>query len=168
MCLRVNGRVLSMLGHHDVAISQIEEAIALNPNDAMSHFFFGAILCSAGRAKEAIPRIDHAMQLSPRDIWLTGMLTHRAFCLFDLERYEEALEWVRRASLRPNPRSMTYALMTAVATKLGRSEEARAALCDLQAHAPEMSCAKYQENPFGAPEVMERFVDALREAGLPE
>ena len=31
-----------------------------------------------------------------------------------------------------------------------------------------MSCAKYRENLFGPPEVMARFADALREAGLPE
>ena len=119
-------------------------------------------MCSAGQAKEAIPHIDHAMLLSPRDIWLTGMLTHRAFCLFDLEHYEEAIEWVRRASLRTNPRSMTFALLTAVLIKLGRQEEAQAALNDLLTHAPRMTCAKYRENPFGAPEIMERFVDALR------
>jgi adenylate cyclase len=166
--LRNDGRVHSMLGHHDVAISKIEEAIALNPDDAMSHHFLGAALCSAGRAKEAIPHIDHAMRLSPHDIFLTEMLTHRAFLLFDLERYEEAFEWVRRARLSPNPRSMTYALSTAVLTKLGRQKEARAALNELLAHAPDMSCAKYRENAFGAPKVMARFVDALREAGLPE
>ena len=52
--------------------------------------------------------------------------------------------------------------------KLGRREEARAALKDLLAHAPGMSCAKYRQNPFGGPEAMGRLVDALREAGLPE
>jgi tetratricopeptide (TPR) repeat protein len=168
LSLRNDGRMRSMLGHHDVAISKFEEAIALNPNDAMSHHFLSAALCSAGRAKEAIPHIDHAMRLSPHDIFLTEMLIHRAFLLFDLECYEEAFEWVRRARLSPNPRSMTFALLSAVLTKLGRQEEARAALNDLLAHAPGMSCAKYRGNAFGAPKVMERFVDALREAGLPE
>jgi hypothetical protein len=63
---------------------------------------------------------------------------------------------------------MTFALLTATLERLGRHEEARAALDDLLAHAPGISCAKYRENPFGAPMVMERFSDALREAGLPE
>jgi adenylate cyclase len=167
-CLCADGRVLSTLGHHDVAISKVEEAIALNPNDAMSHVTLGLVLSQAGRPKEAIPHIDHAMRLSPRDIFLTGMLTLRAFVLFDLGRYEEAFEGARRASLSPNPRAMTFALLTAVLTKLGRPEEARAALNDHLAHAPGISCVKYRENPFGGPEVMERFVDTLREAGLPE
>jgi hypothetical protein len=37
MCLMHSGRVHSLLGHDDVAISMVEEAIALNPNDALSH-----------------------------------------------------------------------------------------------------------------------------------
>jgi tetratricopeptide (TPR) repeat protein len=167
-CLWVDGRVLSTLGQHDVAISKIEEAIALNPNDAMSHHMLGLVLCRAGRPKEAIPHIDHAIRLSPRDIWLTGFLGFRAFVLFDLERYEEAFECARRASLSPNPRAMTFALLTAVLTRLGRPEEARTALSDLLAHTPGISCVNYRENPWGGPEVTERFVNALREAGLPE
>ena len=167
-CLWTDGRVHAMLGQHDVAISKVEEAIALNPNDAMSHYFLGWVLCFAGRSKEAIPHIDHAMRLIPRGSSLTGMMTYRAVALFDLERYEEAFEWVQRGSLSSNPRTMTYALLTAVLIKLGRQEEACAAVNDLLAHAPTISCAKYQEHPFGAPEAMERLTDALREAGLPE
>ena len=162
------GHVHSMLGQHDVAISKSEEAIALNPNDAFSRYFLGSALHAAGRSEDAIAHIDHAMRLSPRDVWLTGMLTSRAFVLFDLERYDEAFGWAQRARLSPNPRSMTFAIWTAVLMKLGRQEEARAALKDLLAHAPGMSCAKYRENPFGGPEAMGRLVDALREAGLPE
>jgi adenylate cyclase len=167
-CLWTDGRVHSMLGRHDVAISKIEEAVALNPNDAMSYHFLGWVLLRAGRAKEAIPHLDRAMRLSPRDIFITGMLTDRAFALFDLERYEEALEWSQRARLSPNPRTMTFALFAAVLSKLGRHDEAFTAVNDLLTHAPGMSCVKYRENPFGGPEVMARFVDALRKAGLPE
>ncbi len=162
------GRVHSMLGQHDVAIAKSEEAVALNPNDSMSRYFLGAALCSAGRAEEAMPHIDHAMQLSPRDIYLTGMLTHKAFVLFDLGRYEEALDWAKRARYSPNPRSMTFALLTAALTKLGRQDEAQAALNDLIEHAPDASCSKYRNYSFGGPEAMERFAGALRKAGLPE
>ena len=167
-CLWTDGRVHSMFGLHDVAISKIEEAIGLNPNDAMSHHFLGWALSFAGRSVDVIPHIDHAMRLSPRDIFLTGMMTIRAVALFDLERYEEAFEWVQRARLGPNPRTMTHSVLTAVLSKLGREEEARTALDDLLAHAPEMSCAKYRENPFAGPEAMARLVEGLREAGLPE
>ena len=143
-----------------------QRAIALNPNDAVSHYFLGSVLCRAGRTEQAIPHIDHAMRLSPHDIFITGMLTHRAFALFDLKRYEEALPWAQRARLSPNPRSMTFAVLAAVLSKLGRPDEARAAVEELLGHAPEMSCAKYRENRFGSPKVMERLAEALGEAGL--
>jgi len=128
ICLWNDGRVQSLFGRHDVAISKVEEAIALNPSDAMSHHYLGVVLCTAGRANEAIPHFDQAMRLSPRDIFLPGMRTYRAFALFDLERYDEAFDWVQRARLSPHPRPLTFALMTAVLSKLGRQEEARAAL----------------------------------------
>jgi adenylate cyclase len=168
MGLLHDGQVDSMFGRHDAAISKGEEAVALNPNDARSHSVLSEFLCCAGRAEDAIPHMDSAIRLSPRDIYLAGMLTSRGFQLFDLERHEEALENVRRALLRTNPRTMTFALMTVVLTKLGRREEARVALDDLLAHAPNMTCAKFRENQFGAPDAMARFADALREAGLPE
>ncbi len=162
------GEVHSVLGAHDVAVSKVEEAIRLNPNDAVAHYFLGSVLRRAGRSEEAIPHFDHAMHLSPRDIWITGMLTDRAFVLFDLGRYEEALGWARRARLSPNPRTMTFAIFAGVLWKLGRHEEARSAAADFMKHAPGMTCTKYGRSSFGTPEAMGRLVDALGRAGVPE
>lgn len=162
------GEVHSMLGEHDVAVLKVEEAIDLNPNDAIAHYFLGGVLRRAGRHEEAIPHFDHAMRLSPRDIWITGMLTDRAFVLFALERYEEALDWARRARLSPNPRTMTFAVFAAVLSALSRSEEAHAAVADMVAHAPGITGARYRNNLFGTPDTMARMVEALVEAGLPE
>jgi TolB-like protein len=162
------GEVHSILGEHDIAVSKVEEAIRLNPNDAVIHYFLGSVLRRAGRSAEAIPHFDHAMHLSPRDIWMTGMLTDRAFVLFELERYEEALEWARRARLSPSPRTMTFAIYASVLSKLGRHEEARSAADDFMKHAPGMTCTRYQKSSFGTPEAMARLVEALGEAGVPE
>jgi len=162
------GEVHSLLGQHDLAISKLEQAVALNPTDAVARYFLGSVLRRAGRSEEAIAHIDHAMRLSPHDIWITGMLTDRAFVLFDLERYEEAYDWAKRARLSPNPRTMTFAIFAAILSKLGRMEQARAAVDDLLAHMPELTYRKYRENRFGTPDVMERLAGALRDAGLPE
>ncbi len=63
---------------------------------------------------------------------------------------------------------MTFAVFAAVLVKLGRLDEARAAVVDLLAHAPRLTHAKYRENLFGTPNVMERLAGALRDAGLPD
>jgi adenylate cyclase len=168
ICLWTDGRVHSMLGRHDVAIRKIKEAIELNPNDAMSHYFLGYALCRAGRAEEAIPHIDHAMRLSPRDIYSPAFFAYRAVILFDLARYDEALEWARRARLSPNPRTLTFAIFAAALSQLGRRDEAKIAIQDLLAHAPAITYGEYRNNPVGSLEAMERLSEALREAGLPE
>jgi hypothetical protein len=41
---------------------------------------------------------------------------------------------------------MTFAVLAAVLTKMGLQEEAQAALYNLLAHAPGISCVEYQEN----------------------
>ena len=68
-----------------------------------------------------------------------------------------------------HPRPLTLALLTAALIKLRRPNDAREALDDLLRLAPETTCNGFKDNPmFGGPGVLERFVDALREAGLPE
>jgi adenylate cyclase len=168
-CLWADGYVQNMLGRHDMAISRSEEAISLNPSDAMARYTFAMALGSAGRLDEAIPHIDHAIRLSPRDVAIAGFQTYRAFVLFDLERYEEAIEWARRASRSPNPLSVSFEVVTAALIQLERQEEAGVALNDLLAHTPGASLGQIRERPWiGRPETMERYLDALREAGLPE
>jgi adenylate cyclase len=168
LCLWIDGRVHSMMGDNDAAISQAQKAVALNPNDALSRFNLGVVLCTAGRTEEAIPHSDHAMRVSPRDAFMPGMIGHRAFCEFDIGHYEEALTWINRALLSPNPRTMTFAILAAVLQILGREDEARATIDALLMHAPGMTCTKYRDNTFGTPEAMKKLVAALREAGLPE
>ncbi len=168
-CLWADSYVHNMLGRHDVAISRAEEATSLNPNDAMARYCLGMALGCAGRVEEVIAHIDHAIRLSPHDVAIAGFQTYRAFVLFDLERYEEAVEWARRASRNPNPLAVSFEVVTAALTKLGRQEEAGVALDDLLAHAPGASLGQIRERPWiGRPETKERYLGVLREAGLSE
>ena len=102
LCLLADGRVNALLGQFDLAISQIEEAIALNPNYAMAHYILGWALFEAGRHEEAIPPLDNALRLSPHDAFLSGFQHIRARALFALQRYQECIEWERRATRSPN------------------------------------------------------------------
>jgi adenylate cyclase len=168
-CLWADGYVHTLLRRHDVAISRAEEATSLNPNDAMGRYCLAMALGCAGRVEEVIPHIDHAIRLSPHDFALAGWQTYRAFVLFDLERYEEAVEWGQRASRNPYPLSISFEVVTAALTKLGRQDEAGIALNDLLTNAQGASVGQICKRPWiGRPETMERYFDALREAGLPE
>ena len=126
-------------------------------------------LGSAGQPEEVISHIDHAIRLSPHDVAIAGFQTYRAFVLFDFERYEEAVEWARRATRNPYPLAISFEVVTAALTRLGRPEEAGVALSELLAHTPGTSLGRLRQRPWiGRPETMECYLDALREAGLPE
>ncbi len=171
-CLWADGRVHSYLGHHDIAISKTKEAIALNPSSAMAHHALGFVLGRAGRSEEAIAHIERAMQLSPRDIFFAGFLALKSMMLMRIGRYQEAVEWGRRASRSPNPRGGSFWVIVAALIKLDRREEATVALADLLANAPTASLKKIKNSldwnfPNNA-EATGHLIDALREAGLPE
>ncbi len=169
VCLLADGRVNTHLGQHDLAISQIKEAISLNPNYAMAHYALGFALRAAGRAEESISHIDRAIRLSPHDAFLAGFQNWRAMTLFDLKRYEEAVEWAHRASRNPNPRFWTFAVLAAALTKLGHEEEAQKALDELIMRAPHFSLDFVHEaSTFLKVEFTKSFIEALRNAGVPE
>jgi tetratricopeptide (TPR) repeat protein len=89
--------------------------------------------------------------------------------LFDLERYEEAVEWAHRASRNPNPRFWTFAVLAAALTKLGHEEEAQKALEELINRAPRFSLEFVHEaSIFLKVDFTKSFIEALRNAGVPE
>jgi adenylate cyclase len=169
MCFWAYGRVLTMLGQLDGAISSLEDAILFNPNDAMAHYYLAIALGSAGRLEEALVRLDHAIRLNPHDVSGGGFHGYRSFILFDLERYEEAVESGSRAIRSPYPLSIPFEVTIAALVKLQRREEATVALGNLLEHTPGTSVSKLRKRPWiGRPKTKELYFDALRKAGLPE
>ncbi len=166
-CLWAYGRALSLLGHHDEAISSIKDAVSLNPNDAMAHYYLAIAMGSAGRLDEAVSALDHALRLSPHDVPGGGFRTYRAFLMFDLERYNEALECAQQAVREPYPLSIPFEVMVAALIKLNCPEEAEAALKMLVEHTPGTSLSNLSKRPWiGRPETKVRYLDALHQAGL--
>lgn len=172
VCLIAESKLHSEQGLNDIAILKAEEAIELNPNSAAARYTLGFSLARAGRAKDAIPHMDHAIRLSPRDSFLAGFLVYRSILLFDLERYEEAFECAQRASRTPNSRAGSFAICVASLMKLDRRNEAALALSHLLSFAPASSLNEFRQRwnwaVRGSETTINIFIDALREAGVPE
>ena len=169
LCLFADGRVNALLGQFDLATSQIEEAIALNPNWAMAHYALGWALMEAGRPLEAIPRLDSAIHLSPHDPFLSGFQHMRARALFALRRYQECIEWERRATRSPNAHLWAFVTLAAAFFKLDRDDEARVVVADLLQRAPHFSISHMnesfsEEDPLNDTKLIEDF----RQAGVPD
>jgi len=87
-------------GQHELAITEAERALALDPNSADEHFVLAELVNRAGRPQEAIGLLEKAMRLNPaypaHYLFILGLAYHVA------GRYEEAIAAAKRAFTR-NP-----------------------------------------------------------------
>src|SRR5262249_29885613 len=115
------GRVYTVRGQFDMAISEEERAIALNPNDVTSYATRGAVLVYSGHPKKAIESFEIAMRLNP------GMGSSRyepvGWAYYLERRYEEAVAALK-AGLRTSPSDyFNHAGLAASYAQLGRKNE---------------------------------------------
>ncbi len=171
-CLWVDGKVQSFLGYHDAAVARGQEAITLNPNSAMAHQAFGLILQRAGRSDEAIRHITQAIDLSPRDLFLPGFLALGSKALYDIGRFQDALNWAGRANRSRNPRPLSFIVAAAALSELGDRDAAVAVVAEMLdltglKSAPELRELLFWNCPMSQ-ERNEQTMEALRQAGLPD
>jgi adenylate cyclase len=153
----------------DDAIARLKIAIDLNPNLTWAHGNLGAALALSGRGDEAVAPFKEALRLSPRDQFSFYFHYLMGFAFFIAGRYQEALDCTDKA-LRENPNVPgIYRLRAACLSQLERVDEAKAALADFIRLAPDANVASTKAQiPMKRPEDLERYVEALRRAGLRE
>jgi len=163
------GRVLHLAGQSERAIAELEKAVAHNPNFAHGHYGLGLALNRYGRAADGIPMLDRAMRLSPQDPMLWAMQAARASCCNNLENYDEAEEWARKsANLRADLLWPHFILAVALAGQ-DRLDEARVTIETARRVQPDLSPSVISRLlPHYHPEYVQRVVDLLAKAGLPE
>ena len=97
------------------------------------------------------------------------MQTFRAACCYNLENYDEAEEWARKA-VNPRPDQFRpYTFLAAALAGQDRLDEARVAIEAARHVKPDLSLSEIRRLlPHLHPEYLERWIDALRKAGLQE
>ena len=170
LALRSIGLVHFFSKNHDVALSYYERAVAANPNEAENRALLGAALGVAGDYEAALEQFETAFRLSPRDVHITTWYNYLAVAAFVAGRDEEAVEWARK-TVQANPQ-FPGGLRTLAASygSLGRLTEAETAREKLQVLLPHLTIAQLRESLpyFKDPDDLERYLDGLRRAGLPE
>jgi TolB-like protein/lipoprotein NlpI len=152
---------------HKEAISELERALSLDPNDPSCHQSMGFALSMAGRPKEAIEYVNRGMRLDPhnpaRYLTLLGM-AH--FCMGE---FAEAAALSEKA-LRLNPENVGIGVqLAAFYGLLSRDQEARATLeavrkkMKLRNDRLEWIMFGY---PFSDRAVADRYVQGLLKAGV--
>jgi adenylate cyclase len=162
------GRVLTMAGEYQAALTELEIAVDLNPNFALAHLGLGVARFAIGHSRDAIKSLDTAIRLSPHDPMLWTMENSRAVVKIELSDYEQALDDARRACRHPNTGFPSYLSLASALAQLDRLDEARAALDNVYRLKPEFSwetmAANAAQHKFAEPG--SNFNVGLRKAGL--
>ncbi len=161
------GVIHLILRQHDHALTYMEKAVDLSPNDSKSIAMLAFILNYSGAPEKAISLLGKAMRLSPYyEDWYLGELG-RAYLLTG--QYDEAIDALNER-LRRNPNSgEAHVLLAAAYGKLDRGNEAQAALAEFMKPRPYYTLRHYAQGEFYKnSEDLEYVLDGLRKAGLPE
>ena len=166
----VLGRINTLQCKHEDSIAEFETAIELNANFADAYHGLGWALTMSGRPEEAGPQFEKAVRLSPYDPRVSSFLEMRAWALVVMRQYEEAAKFARMSVRRPNADLWAYATLSAALGQLDLRDEARIARDELLKRKPEFSLGFVRRYVYynKVPDHLERYIDGLRKAGLPE
>jgi len=159
------GWIYTLMLQHDKGIAECEQAVNLEPNSAIAHFYLSLALKYAGRPKEAITVAKEAIRLNPIPPgFYYQNLTH-LYCLTG--QYEEAIATGKQAT-RVEPNNFTLRAFLTVAYSLhGREEEARIEAGEVLRINPRFLVDSWAKTmPFKNEADKKLTIDALRKAGL--
>ncbi|PNX51014.1 MAG: hypothetical protein BV458_12175 [Thermoplasmata archaeon M9B2D] len=163
----LSGYVYLFKRQHEKAIKEGEIAIKLNPNGAESHAQFAFILCLSDKIELAIKLIKRAIRLNP--VPPPHYYHFLAMAYRDNEQYEKAIELSEKA-LSNNPDQLSaYITLAASHSSLNRHEETDWAVEEILRINPNFSLEYYANVlPYKNQEKLNKLINALRKAGLPE
>ncbi len=154
---------------YETALATIERSLALNPNSAQSYTGGGWVNAHASQPLVAMDHFHKAMRLSPVDPEKGIALSGIGMSYLMLEQFEEALTWGEHA-LREMPNyGSSHRVVIGALVGLGRLDDAQAAARRLMEAFPSYTLTlQRQINPWRDQTFADRYVDALRLAGVPE
>jgi TolB-like protein len=158
-----------VVGDIKAGIALIDHALRLNPNLAVAWQRSGWIRVYAGECEVAIEHLHNAIRLSPLDPLMHLAYSAMAFAYFLLGDLDQSSTWSDRAlQMRPDwPVALRVSAMSHAFA--GRDRLTRQAMTRLRALQPTLQLSNLHEQIFlHRPEHMQRFIEGMRNAGLPE
>ena len=152
---------------HDEVIKAGERAIELNPNGAEAHVQLAFILIFSDKAELAIKLLKRAFRLNPipQSYYYDSLgIAYRVN-----GQYEKAIEICKKA-LSDSPDNVSeYITLAASYSPINRAEDASKAVEEILRIQPDLSLEYFVNTlPYKNQEELDKFINALRKAGLPE
>jgi adenylate cyclase len=152
---------------HEAAIKEGERAVELNPNGADAHAHLALMHIFSDETELAIKLLKRAFRLNP--IPPTIYYDFLAMAHMNNGKYEKAIE-LSKKGLKDNPDQIgIYFTLTACYSALNRIEEAHNTVDEILRINPNFSLEYYSKTqPHKNQETLDKYIEALRKAGLPE
>jgi len=162
---RLLGIVYLWKKQYDLAIAEVERALALDQNGSDTYCALGEILNFSGRPEETPGLVEKAMRLNPHyPTWYLWCLGHAYYLL---RRYGEAISTFKRALARNPDFVPAHGFLAIIYGETGSLEEAQPAGSAALRLSPQFSSHTLQQRlPYKDPAVLARVLDALRKSGL--
>jgi TolB-like protein/tetratricopeptide (TPR) repeat protein len=153
-----------MTRRHERALGAAQRAIELNPNLALGHFALGETRLFMGQFSEALDPLMRCTRISPHDPLASTFVSLIALAHYHLGNYKEAVHHSERALQK---RRTYFVLRTLAATlgQLGRIEEARPVLAEMERIKPTNELQWALISPYADPAYEAQILDGLHKAG---
>jgi adenylate cyclase len=148
---------------YDVAVAELQRAIALNPNDANSYHWLGFIQLWSGQVDQAIETLNIALNLDFSARLPT--LQHLGTAYYLKDRYAEAIKALERGIVRDPDYVGYHIVLAATFAQTGRAADARKEAEIILRLNPFFEAAAYG-SAFSNPQDRAKLVDGLIKAGL--
>jgi TolB-like protein/Tfp pilus assembly protein PilF len=94
----INGNILRAQKHYEEAIAEFETVIALNPNTVIGRSHLARAKILIGEPAEAVPLLEQAMKISPRDPNIGYQHFRLGLANLLLGNVDEAIRWYEKAA----------------------------------------------------------------------
>ena len=156
------------------SLAECEQALALDRNLARAHGIIGLAKYFLGRGAETEPHINEAFRLSPRDTFSPRWMIFVGLAKAQLGADAEAVIWMRRGLDANRNYSVTHFELAATLARLGKLDEARAAVNAGLALDPRFTIRRYRDVGYSNSDNptyragRDRLIVGMRMAGVPE
>ncbi|WP_063686591.1 winged helix-turn-helix domain-containing tetratricopeptide repeat protein [Bradyrhizobium stylosanthis] len=149
------------------ALSEFEQALALNPNFSLAQGYCALVLSYAGRPKESFAAAQRAIRLSPRDPSLGIYYGIAGYARFTERQYDEAIALAREAIRHRGDLTGAYRVLAVSAGMTGDGALAEMALGELRRTQPGISLHWIATQlPWASDADREHYLEGFRRAGL--
>jgi adenylate cyclase len=166
-CAMGKARIVRL--EHTEAIPELQHALELNPSLAWAHYGLGAAAVFSGKAETAIEHLLAAIRLSPRDQHMGSFMVRLAESHLLKGDYQQAIEWAQKSLQQQGFQWSRYAALLAALGQLGDAARAEKVLRECLGQRPDFSISLVRDGHlYTDAAAMDRYLDGLRAAGVPE